>query len=123
MMKSKLKLMPVLVSVILINGCTVFPGSNMSTMGKDVIKQQDADFDINRMVNVYPLTPRLVEQLRPRPNVAQPNMSLDQEISQGESVNILLKFTQFVEASIEYLFQVFTAHSCNLLLPSDARFA
>lgn len=81
MMKSKLKLMPVLVSVILINGCTVLPGSNMSTMGKDVIKQQDADFDIDRMVNVYPLTPRLVEQLRPRPNVAQPNMSLDQEIS------------------------------------------
>ena len=80
-MKSKLKLIPVLVSVILINGCTVLPGSNMSTMGKDVIKQQDADFDIDRMVNVYPLTPRLVEQLRPRPNVAQPNMSLDQEIS------------------------------------------
>lgn len=81
MMNSKLKLIPVLVSVILINGCTVLPGSNMSTMGKDVIKQQDADFDINRMVNVYPLTPRLVEQLRPRPNVAQPNMSLEQEIA------------------------------------------
>lgn len=80
MMKSKLKLIPVLVSVILINGCTVLPGSNMSTMGKDVIKQQDADFDIDRMVNVYPLTPRLVEQLRPRPNVAQPNMSLDQRL-------------------------------------------
>lgn len=48
----------------------------MSTMGKDVIKQQDADFDLDKMVNVYPLTPRLVEQLRPRPNVAQPNMSL-----------------------------------------------
>ncbi|WP_241249998.1 hypothetical protein, partial [Citrobacter freundii] len=28
MMKSKLKLIPVLVSVILINGCTVLPGSN-----------------------------------------------------------------------------------------------
>lgn len=53
----------------------------MSTYGKDVIKQQDADYDIGRMVNVYPLTPRLIEQLRPRPNVAQPNMSLDQELS------------------------------------------
>ncbi len=30
---------------------------------------------------MYPLTPRLVEQLRPRPNVAQPNMSLDREIA------------------------------------------
>ncbi|AUJ96579.1 TPA: polysaccharide export protein [Escherichia coli] len=81
MMKSKLKLMPLLVSVSLMSGCTILPGSNMSTYGKDVIKQQDADYDIGRMVNVYPLTPRLIEQLRPRPNVAQPNMSLDQELS------------------------------------------
>ncbi|MCS2161523.1 polysaccharide export protein [Scandinavium sp. H11S7] len=81
MMKSQLKLMPLLVSAILMSGCTVLPGSNMSTFGKDVVKQQDADFDIDRMVNVYPLTPRLIEQLRPRPNVAQPNMSLDQELS------------------------------------------
>ncbi len=81
MMKSKMKLMPLLVSVTLMSGCTVFPGSNMSTSGKDVIKQQDADFDINRMVNVYPMTPQLVEQLRPRPVVARPNVSLDEEIA------------------------------------------
>jgi polysaccharide export outer membrane protein len=81
MMKSKMKLMPLLVSVTLMSGCTVFPGSNMSSAGKDVIKQQDADFDINRMVNVYPMTPQLVEQLRPRPVVARPNNSLDEEIA------------------------------------------
>lgn len=81
MIKYKLKLMPLLVSVTLMSGCTVLPGSNMSTVGKDVIKQQDSDFNLDRMVNVYPLTPRLVEQLRVRPAVAQPNMSLDQEIS------------------------------------------
>ena len=81
MMKSKMKLMPLLVSVTLMSGCTVFPGSNMSSSGKDVIKQQDSDFDINRMVNVYPMTPQLVEQLRPRPVVARPNDSLDQEIA------------------------------------------
>ena len=81
MMKSKMKLMPLLVSVTLISGCTVLPGSNMSTMGKDVIKQQDADFDLDKMVNVYPLTPRLIDQLRPRPNVARPNMTLESEIA------------------------------------------
>ncbi len=80
-MKSKMKLMPLLVSVTLISGCTVLPGSNMSTMGKDVIKQQDADFDLDKMVNVYPLTPRLIDQLRPRPNVARPNMTLESEIA------------------------------------------
>ncbi|EPF15783.1 MULTISPECIES: polysaccharide export protein [Cedecea] len=81
MIKYKLKLMPLLVSVTLMSGCTVFPGSNMSSSGKDVIKQQDADFDLDRMVNVYPLTPRLVEQLRTRPAVAQPNVELDKEIA------------------------------------------
>ncbi|EGJ02192.1 amylovoran export outer membrane protein amsH [Shigella boydii 3594-74] len=70
-----------MVSVTLISGCTVLPGSNMSTMGKDVIKQQDADFDLDKMVNVYPLTPRLIDQLRPRPNVARPNMTLESEIA------------------------------------------
>ena len=44
-------------------------------------------------------------------------------IPQGESVNILLNFTQFFETRIEYRFQIFTAHSCDFLLPSYARLA
>ena len=43
--------------------------------------------------------------------------------NQGESVNILLNFTQFFETRIEYRFQIFTAHSCDFLLPSYARLA
>lgn len=123
MMKSKLKLIPVLVSVILINGCTVLPGSNMSTMGKDVIKQQDADFDIDRMVNVYPLTPRLVEQLRPRPNVAQPNMSLDQEIAgyqyrvgPGDVLNVTVwDHPELTTPAGQYRSSSDTATGCNLM--------
>jgi len=84
MMKTKLKLAPLLVSISLISGCTVVPGQNVSTSGKDVIKQQDADYDINKMVNVYPLTPMLVEQLRSKPVVARPNPLLDQEIANYE---------------------------------------
>ncbi len=44
-------------------------------------------------------------------------------VKQGESVNILLNFTQFFETRIEYRFQIFTAHSCDFLLPSYARLA
>lgn len=84
MMKTKLKLAPLLVSISLISGCTVVPGQNVSTGGKDVIKQQDADYDIDKMVNVFPLTPMLVEQLRRKPIVAQPNPLLDQEIANYE---------------------------------------
>lgn len=95
MMKSKMKLMPLLVSVTLISGCTILPGSNMSTMRRDIIKQQDTDFDLDKMVNVYPLTPRLIDQLRPRPNVARPNMMLGSEITNyqyragpGDTLNV-----------------------------------
>ncbi len=84
MMKSKLKLAPLLVSISLISGCTVVPGQNVSTSGKDVIKQQDADYDIYKMVNVYPVTPMLVEQLRRKPVVARPNPLLDQELANYE---------------------------------------
>ena len=45
------------------------------------------------------------------------------QYTQGESVNILLNFTQFFETRIEYRFQIFTAHSCDFLLPSYARLA
>ncbi len=51
MMKSKMKLMPLLASLSLDKVVAqYFRAGNMSTMGKDVIKQQDADFDLDRMV-------------------------------------------------------------------------
>ncbi|WP_437612266.1 polysaccharide export protein [Erwinia sp. V71] len=84
MMKSKHKLAPLLVSITLISGCTVVPGQNISTSGKDVIKQQDANYDIDKMVNVYPMTPMLIEQMRRKPNIARPNPSLDQELASYE---------------------------------------
>ncbi|XLT99220.1 hypothetical protein Aerorivi_00987 [Aeromonas rivipollensis] len=63
--------------------------------------------------------------------LANPMLNLSHKIdnrlnthrSQGESVNILLNFTQFFETRIEYRFQIFTAHSCDFLLPSYARLA
>ena len=54
--------------------------SHLSTSGKDVIEQQDSNFDIDKYVNVFPLTPRLVEQMRPKPLVAQANPLLQNEI-------------------------------------------
>lgn len=60
------------------------PGSTLSTSGKDVIKQQDSDFDIDKYVNVFPLTPALVEQLRSRPIVAKPNPELQNALQRYE---------------------------------------
>ncbi|MGV8597351.1 polysaccharide biosynthesis/export family protein, partial [Pseudomonas aeruginosa] len=66
------------------SGCTIVPGSHLSTSGKEVVKQQDSDFDIDNLVNVYPMTPGLVEKMRPKPVVAQPNSSLERELQNYE---------------------------------------
>ena len=63
-------------------------------------------------------SPNLVEQ-----NIEQLATLFPNCVTQGESVNILLNFTQFFETRIEYRFQIFTAHSCDFLLPSYARLA
>ncbi|MEI7353503.1 polysaccharide export protein [Pectobacterium versatile] len=84
MIKHKLKLMPMVVSVALLSGCTLIPGSHLSTSGKEVIEQQDADFNIDKLVNVYPLTPYLVDKMRPKPLIAQTNPALERELQQYE---------------------------------------
>ncbi|SMB29408.1 lipoprotein required for capsular polysaccharide translocation through the outer membrane [Serratia proteamaculans] len=84
MAKKQWKLISLLVSISVISGCTMVPGSHLSTSGKDVVKQQDSDFDIDKLVNVYPMTPSLVEKMRPKPVVAQSNSSLERELQNYE---------------------------------------
>lgn len=84
MIKIKTKLIPLLVSAAILSGCTVSPGTKLSTSGKDVIKQQDSNFDIDQYVNVFPMTPALVEQMRPEPVVARQNPELQNELQNYE---------------------------------------
>ncbi|MBB1580553.1 polysaccharide export protein [Serratia sp. OS31] len=77
MAKQQLKMISLLISISVISGCTVFPGTHLSTSGKDVVKQEDADFDIDKLVNIYPMTPKLLDKLRPAKIVAQTNGQLD----------------------------------------------
>lgn len=84
MITSNFKLIPLLVSASFISGCTVVPGTHLSSSGKTVIKQQDANFDLDRLVNVFPMTPSLISQMRPRPVVAQNNASLENDLRNYE---------------------------------------
>lgn len=73
-----------MVSLSVISGCTIIPGTHLSTSGKDVVKQQDSDFDIDKLVNVYPMTPGLIDKMRPKAVVAQSNSALERELQNYE---------------------------------------
>jgi polysaccharide export outer membrane protein len=77
MAKKQWKLIPLLVSISVISGCTVVPGTHLSTSGKNVVKQEDSDFNLNKLVNIYPMTPSLVDKMRPKPVSAQTNPALE----------------------------------------------
>ncbi|CAI2137160.1 polysaccharide export protein Wza [Serratia fonticola] len=77
MAKKQWKLIPLLVSISVISGCTVVSGTHLSTSGKNVVKQEDSDFNLNKLVNIYPMTPSLVEKMRPKPVIAQTNPALE----------------------------------------------
>ncbi len=53
-------------------------------MGKDVVKQENSDFNLDELVNIYPVTPGLISKMRPKPVVAQANVALERELQNYE---------------------------------------
>ncbi|ASM17226.1 MULTISPECIES: polysaccharide export protein [Serratia] len=73
-------LMPLAFTSALLSGCTVVPGSHLPTSGKAIVVQQDDDFDLNSQVQVYRMSPMLLQKMRRVEPVAQPNPALDQRL-------------------------------------------
>lgn len=82
-MNKKLILSMVTVSLLL-SGCAI-PGSHLSASGKNqIVDPDESTTDIDKLVDVYPMTPRLIEKLRPDLPQAKINSELETAVQHYE---------------------------------------
>lgn len=80
----KISVLFILTSIILLAGCQIAPGSHIDTSGKKIVQAQD-DKTLNDIdINVYPVTPALIERLRENVMVAQGNAELNKRLDAYE---------------------------------------
>lgn len=60
------------------------PGQNLTVSGKNITPVADSDVDLNKMVDIYPLTPSVIDSLRPAPEKSKINPALDEQARQWE---------------------------------------
>lgn len=88
-----------LLSSVLLTGCTIMPGSHISLSDKNVVQdsEQQEENDISRRVNVYPLTPNTVAQFKKQIISSRNNPDLDRKVAKyqyyigpGDILNITI---------------------------------
>ncbi|ENY6784432.1 MULTISPECIES: polysaccharide export protein [unclassified Providencia] len=66
----------------ILTGCTVTPGAYVSTSGKNVV--DTGDRDITKLVDIYPISPKLLDDMYTAPTIAKPNAQLEKQLTHYE---------------------------------------
>jgi len=81
MLRKKILFFSIFPLVLMLSACHVFPGSHLSVEGKNIIPSSLSDSAINKLVDVYTITPDLIETLRINPTVSRSNLALERALS------------------------------------------
>ncbi|HII3268031.1 polysaccharide export protein [Enterobacter hormaechei] len=65
-------------------GCVISPGQTLSSAGKKIIAPADLNNSLDKQIEIYPLTPGLIEKLRPAAAKSQANPNLDEQVKNWE---------------------------------------
>lgn len=80
-MKKRLPL-TLLMASLLMTGCTVTPGVYLSTSDKNIV--DTGERDISELVDVYPISPKLLNELYAPQAIAQANPKLEKQLARYE---------------------------------------
>ena len=83
-MKSTTAFSLLFLSISQLTGCVFSPGQNLSVSGKKVISAEEANYQLDKRVEIFPLTPEWIEKLRPPVSKSQANPNLDKQIKNWE---------------------------------------
>lgn len=72
------------ITLLILSGCTVFPGSHLSTSDKNKVEDEQSETDYSAAVNVYALTPQKVAEYQVKKAGAQSNPKLEAQIANYE---------------------------------------
>ncbi|HDC4281192.1 polysaccharide export protein [Enterobacter cloacae] len=83
-MKNTTTLSVIFLAISQLTGCVFSPGQTLSSAGKNVITSGDENNNLDKRVDLYPVTPSLIEKLRPAVTKSQSNPKLDEQVRNWE---------------------------------------
>ncbi|GKW92426.1 polysaccharide export protein [Enterobacter hormaechei] len=83
-MKNTTALSVIFLAISQLAGCVISPGQTLSSAGKKIIAPADLNNSLDKQIEIYPLTPGLIEKLRPAAAKSQANPNLDEQVKNWE---------------------------------------